>query len=198
MLSLVYGICCVLLPGILGALVLRRGKGLCPREWRFHFIEVLLFLLVIFGMFVVTGFGSVWDIGRYDELIRWDEVNTVFFSSKGRMTYVLNIFLFVPFGFLLPLIWREYRNIGKVMLAGGMLSLAIEASQLFNRRTTDVDDLLMNTFGAVWGFFIWECMGRVLKRINGRALSLSRWEAALYLALACGGGFFLYNWRLAV
>lgn len=196
MLSFVYGVCCVLLPCILCALFLRRG--LCGKAWRFHFIGVILFLLMLFGMFSITGFGSVWDIGRYDELIRWDEVNTVLFGSQGRMTYVLNIFLFVPLGFLLPLIWKEYRNIGKVLLTGAALSLMIECSQLLNRRTTDVDDLLMNIFGTVWGFFIWECMGRVLKKVNDRAVSLARWEPVLYLALACAGQFFLYNWRLTV
>ena len=64
MLSLVYSVCCVLLPCILCALVLRRG--LHGKEWRFHLVWVIVFLLVISGMFIVTGFGSIWDIGRYD------------------------------------------------------------------------------------------------------------------------------------
>lgn len=198
MLSILYGTGSAVLPCFFFALAAgRKAEGLTKKELYGHFAGVALFLLLISAMFAVTGFGSVWDIGCYDELIRWDEVNTVLFDSEGRMTYVLNIFLFVPFGFMLPLIWKEFRKIGRTVLAGGAFSLAIEGSQLFNRRTTDVDDLLMNTLGAVWGFFLWECMRRALKKMNGRAVSLSRWEPVCYLVLACAGEFFLYNWRLA-
>lgn len=196
MLSLIYGVGCVLLPCILCALVLRRG--LHGKEWWYHFVLVVLFLLMLSGMFLVTGFGSIWDIGCYDELIRLDEVNMVFFDSQGRMTYVLNIFLFVPFGFMLPLLWKEYRSLGRTVLTGAVFSFVIECSQLLNSKYSDVDDVLMNTLGTVWGFFMWECMGRVLKKINSRAVSLSRYEPVIYLALACAGEFFLYNWRLTV
>lgn len=41
---------------------------------------------------------------------------------------------------------------------GFMLSLIIEIFQLLNVRATDIDDLLMNTLGAVIGFIIYSLL----------------------------------------
>lgn len=70
------------------------------------------------------------------------------------MTHILNIIMFMPLGFLLPLIWKSFRNGVGVLVTGVGFSLAIEIAQLFNRRLTDVDDLIMNTMGTLIGFII--------------------------------------------
>lgn len=67
---------------------------------------------------------------------------------------VLNILLFLPLGFLLPVIWKEFQNLKQTAVFGFALSLAIELSQIFTYRLTDVDDLITNTFGAVAGYFV--------------------------------------------
>ena len=45
-------------------------------------------------------------------------MNLIPFSSEGAMTYILNIIMFMPLGFLLPLIWENFRNAKKVVLMG--------------------------------------------------------------------------------
>ena len=53
---------------------------------------------------------------------------------------------FIPYGFLLPSL---YEIKGKhVVLLGLSLSLFIELSQLFLPRLTDIDDIILNTFGT--------------------------------------------------
>lgn len=64
----------------------------------------------------------------------------------------LNILLFIPLGFILPLLWGSFRSRRRICLTGFLLSLAIELSQLLNFRITDVDDLIMNTLGALLGY----------------------------------------------
>ena len=70
------------------------------------------------------------------------------------MQYLLNFFLFVPMGFLVPLLWKQYRAEKYVLLFGFGTSFAIEVLQMFCGRTTDVDDLLMNTLGALIGYWM--------------------------------------------
>ena len=112
------------------------------------------------------------------------------------MTYALNVVMFMPFGFLIPMIWKQYRRPVKIFLAGFLFSSAIEFCQLFNRRNTDIDDLMMNTIGAVIGYFIWKLTKRLFRNINKKAISLSDTEPVVYLTLAVLGEFLLYNWRL--
>lgn len=41
---------------------------------------------------------------------------------------------------------------------GFCFSLLIETDQLFNRRATDIDDLIMNTLGTALGFLIYRLL----------------------------------------
>lgn len=76
--------------------------------------------------------------------------------TSGVRTYLinsgLNILLFVPLGFLLPLLWKEFRRRRTMCFTGFLLSLGIELAQLLNYRISDVDDLIMNTLGAWLGY----------------------------------------------
>ena len=49
----------------------------------------------------------------------------------------LNVLLFVPFGFFLPVLWKEFRNAKKVFIAGFAMTSFIEIAQIFTGRATD-------------------------------------------------------------
>ena len=66
----------------------------------------------------------------------------------------LNVLLFVPFGFFLPMLWKEFRSIKSVALAGIVATSFIEISQLFTGRATDIDDIITNSIGTLIGYFI--------------------------------------------
>ena len=67
----------------------------------------------------------------------------------------LNILLFVPFGYLLPLLRKRADRWRKVVLCGFVLSLGIELIQLVTHLGMfDLDDLMNNTLGALLG---WLC-----------------------------------------
>ena len=156
-------------------------------------MDLYLSLLSVHGT-GVTGIGTIWDIGKFGDIIRPEEINLIPFSDTSFITCFLNAFMFMPFGFLLPLIWKNYHTLTNVVLAASAYSLAIELCQLFNRRRTDIDDLLMNTLGAAVGFFCWRLFDLCFKKRRKKAVSLSRWEAAFYLSLSIGGQFFFLNW----
>lgn len=64
---------------------------------------------------------------------------------------ILNVLLFVPLGFLLPVLWERFRCIPRATLWGFALSTGIEFLQIFSGRTTDVNDILTNTLGTILG-----------------------------------------------
>ena len=80
--------------------------------------------------------------------------------------------MFIPFGFIIPLLWNISNR--RVIIIGFCISLFIEISQLFLSRGTDVDDLILNTLGVLFGLIIFKLLYRKyynymnrFKRING-------------------------------
>jgi glycopeptide antibiotics resistance protein len=72
-----------------------------------------------------------------------------------------NILIFTPFGFLLPTMNRKLRRFFCVTLLGLELSLIVECVQLFTKTGSfDVDDLLLNTIGAILGYGIYAAVQR--------------------------------------
>ena len=67
---------------------------------------------------------------------------------------VLNVVLFLPLGFLLPIIWKKFREFKYTLLFGFGMTMTIEILQIFTYRLTDVNDLITNTAGTVAGYFI--------------------------------------------
>jgi glycopeptide antibiotics resistance protein len=65
-----------------------------------------------------------------------------------------NLILFVPLGFLLPLVWRRLR-FWNGMLAALAISIGIELAQYLTRpwsnRLADVNDVILNVLGACLG-----------------------------------------------
>ena len=67
---------------------------------------------------------------------------------------LLNVLLFVPLGFFLPLFWKKFSAFGHTLLFGFCTSLLIELLQIFTFRATDVNDLMTNTVGTVLGYLL--------------------------------------------
>jgi glycopeptide antibiotics resistance protein len=73
-----------------------------------------------------------------------------------------NVALFLPLGFLLPLLAPWFDRWWRAVGAGFALSGAIELSQLAfpGVRRPDVNDVLMNTLGAAIGFLAYRLVAR--------------------------------------
>ena len=126
----------------------QRFRG--ERGWT-RYVLSGLFVLYLCEMFDVVGIPAA-------QYIRWEpNISLIPFSDETHwlgVQRVLNAVMFAPFGFLLPVLWRGCRKWGVTTLAGFLLSLTIEILQMFCFRATDVDDLLMNTLGALLGYFL--------------------------------------------
>lgn len=81
-----------------------------------------------------------------------------FFKKPNHMLWfwqiILNIILFIPFGFLFPIIQPKLSK--ATITYGVLLSLAIEIMQyITGRGLADIDDLINNALGAVIGYLIY-------------------------------------------
>lgn len=74
--------------------------------------------------------------------------------GMSMVNLVGNIVIFVPLGYLLPLLWRKTRHFWMVFLIGFFASCFIECFQLFIDRSVDIDDVLLNTIGVALGYLI--------------------------------------------
>lgn len=76
--------------------------------------------------------------------------DTWFFNLFG------NVLLFVPLGFLLPILIAKARRFSTIIVWSLLVSLAIELTQLGTRRGVfDLDDLILNILGGAIGYAAW-------------------------------------------
>lgn len=118
------------------------------------FIMLLLFALYLAAVFSVTGIPTAGTLKidfNFNFIPFLDIVNSPAAYIKNT---VLNIILFMPLGFLLPAVWKDYRSFKTTVWTGFAVSVMIEVFQIFTFRATDIDDLITNTLGAILGYYI--------------------------------------------
>ncbi len=127
-------------------------------DWKREKLHILMYinLLVIFSL---TFSPLVLDTHRIFDF-RVNFIPFLFLTDYDNSTHMFlnvagNILMFVPTGILLPVLFKRLDKAYKVAGTGFLISLAIEILQLpFADRASDVDDLLMNTFGAIIGYVL--------------------------------------------
>jgi glycopeptide antibiotics resistance protein len=92
-------------------------------------------------------------------------------TAEDLKTSLLNILLFIPFGFGLPFI-TTFR-MKQVVLTGALFSITIEVLQLVSGllakmtfRIADINDVIFNTIGAVVGYFLFIGLIRLYRHLN--------------------------------
>lgn len=79
-----------------------------------------------------------------------------------------NVILFIPIGFIFPLILIRYRDLKRIAVLSISISLFIEFIQFFVGRSCDIDDLILNFVGGIIGYTIFCFASDKLKFILGR------------------------------
>ena len=173
-----------LLPRRRGRLA-RRGLGSSPvRE-----AGLLVFVLFCAGLAALTVFPSnFWTVYHWQAALRgetaffpitplWESVQYIGwrpyfyqpFLHPGSWTFYMalaNALIFVPVGFFPNLLWRP--RWWKGLAVGFCTSLAVEFLQLFVNRSTDVDDLILNTLGAFLGGLVALLLGKIAPKLTRR------------------------------
>ena len=77
-----------------------------------------------------------------------------------------NTAMFIPLGIVWPSVYKGLNTHRKVILAGIGVSLCIEILQLpFYDRVSDIDDLLLNSFGFIMGYLLYLLARQIRKKV---------------------------------
>lgn len=131
-------------------------------------------LLLVFYYYLCVMLTKIVGIPTLGEFIRLSGIGESFFNPNINLIpfrdgvslgFILNIFLFVPLGFLCPLISKHFQNVKNIFLIGFGLSFSIEMVQLFTLyRATDIDDLITNIAGTLAGYFCFRIANRLVMK----------------------------------
>ena len=146
-------------------------------------VALVVFVMTVFGILAVTlkptmvwhSSPGIWgDVTLYiDRPNRMTNVNlTPFYMFRiykasyglGDLMYIIinfigNMAVFIPIGLFPVLLFREAKWYRSALL-GCFFSVFIEVSQYFVMRQTDIDDVILNTLGALWGYWLYLLMKR--------------------------------------
>lgn len=115
------------------------------------------------------------------------------FSVKNWANVLLNVAMFGPLGFLLPLLGKNFWKWYWTVPAGFGSSLAIELFQLaLGRGICDVDDLFCNTLGAVIGYLLIMTVLSVRNPKGSRAKPALTYGGLCLCVLAALSGIFIF------
>lgn len=136
---------------------------------------------LIYVMFILylTILSYLLFFGYYRQMVKIESYNLVpfktinmyitfadYFPFKVWFTNLFgNVLAFMPFGFLLPIVFKKLRNSWSITILSFLFSLFVETMQLtFHVGGFDVDDILLNTMGGFFGYLIYKLIYKLFKR----------------------------------
>lgn len=144
---------------------------------RIRILGKVLFVLyigfLIYFLLVSEWYGreGVWDEYRYNlELFKEIRRFIKYRDQLGPFAVFTNLFgnilIFVPYGFFISMAGKT-RGFFKTLLCSFGLSLCVEIFQLVTRvGSFDVDDILLNTVGGVFGYIIFVICNQIRRRYD--------------------------------
>jgi glycopeptide antibiotics resistance protein len=122
-------------------------------------LSITLLPLPIHGLNDFVDSGFTWN---------WMPFGSIFEMSKNLEMWNLlrqvggNVVLYIPMGFMLPALFFSFKRFSVTLLAGLLSSIGIELLQFiislqigFSYKVSDIDDVILNTFGCLIGYFCW-------------------------------------------
>ena len=122
---------------------------------------VIYIILLVYFLFFSEKYGRAAEaqrVYRYN-LVPFVEIRRFWTYREQLGTFAVfsnifgNVIGFLPFGFILPVIFRRMNSGFLICISGFIFSLTVEVIQLVTKvGCFDVDDLILNTTGAVLGY----------------------------------------------
>ena len=89
--------------------------------------------------------------------------------------FIENIIMFIPFGILTPMVFKQMRRMKFCVLVGFLFSCGIEISQFITERGfCQLDDVVTNTVGTLVGWTIWNILNKIIyiKKTKGHIANI--------------------------
>lgn len=159
---------------------------------------MLLFIIYILCLFHIVTFQDI-NYGTnnfvpFKEIFRYD-----IGSAKFIKNIVGNIIMFIPYGFFASYFLKN-RKFSTIGILAIIVSLTIEIVQLNIGRVFDIDDVILNTIGAIIGYLLY--VG--LDAISSKLPKIFRSDAFLNILVIViiifmiiyGFNINIYNWYM--
>lgn len=120
---------------------------------------MLLFILYVMCLFEVV---TIQDHNySLSNIIPFKEIFRYKFGSKLFVRNIIgNILLFLPYGYFAS-DYLKSKKIWLICFLTGIVSLTIEVVQLNIGRTFDIDDIILNTIGGLFGYLLYRLMEHI-------------------------------------
>ena len=145
---------------------------------KIRFLSVLLFilyvLLLVYFLFFSEEYGRVaMEEREYRyNLIPFVEIRRFWIYREQLGTFAVfsnifgNVIGFLPFGFILPVIFRRMNSGFLICVSGFILRLTVEVIQLVTKvGCFDVDDMILNTLGATLGYVLFFICNHIRRKV---------------------------------
>ena len=121
-------------------------------------------IIVILSATVIIGFRIVPARNRFLNLVPFRGFTEEWeMGLLKQFTQTLaNIVMFVPLGFIFPLAFDGCRKLYKTTIYMAAFSFLIEFVQYFTGRSSDIDDIMLNTLGGVLGYLFFALLSKLL------------------------------------
>jgi glycopeptide antibiotics resistance protein len=131
-----------------------KEKFVLYKDLMFYF-----FVTYILCLFYVVTFQDVsWSTSNFipfKEILRYSIGSNLFYKNV-----LGNMVMFVPFGFFVSY-FLKLEKVYSITLITLLTSITIEITQLLIGRVFDVDDLLLNLVGGIFGYLLYELIHKV-------------------------------------
>lgn len=142
----------------------KRGK----QPWQRHLSIYCLIGIVLSILYLTIGFFGIHYLFtehpyHFLNLTPFVWVKETYEMGFAKMIWqlMMNLIMFAPLGFLLPVAHPGCRKWWKTTLSIAFFVMAIETLQYFIGRSADIDDLIMNTLGGLIGYGLYTGCNRL-------------------------------------
>lgn len=188
---------------VVAALVIAVGyfgiyKKLCKGKCEIKFVRLFWWIMLIFYLFVVLSItlfrSSVFQNGQIISFFYSYKEAWISASEVAWRNIILNILMFVPLGFWMPVGKERFRVFWKTYLVGFLLTVGIESLQLLLALGLfEVADLFNNTLGTMIGYGLYKIVEYVVLLFKKKKSKFSRMlvgQIPLVLAVCMFTGIF--------
>ncbi len=127
-------------------------------------ILLILFITYVLLLFSLVTSSEV-DLSSRVNLIPFKEILRYKVGSYEFYRQVIgNIVMFIPFGFFATY-YTKIKKISSITVITLLVSLTIEIVQKHIGRCFDIDDIILNVFGGILGFFIYVGFNAISKKL---------------------------------
>ena len=128
----------------------------------FKMLIYIIYLFVLFQLVTTIDFKSFSNnFTPFKEIMRYEFTSPLFIRNV-----IGNIIIFIPFGYLVSdIIYMntKHKNIIIVLLFVALTSLGIETTQMYIGRSFDIDDIILNFVGGLFGYIIFLIIKSIFK-----------------------------------